>query len=263
MVHGTEVFPLHHGGLSLRNAVLDFVALPAHLIIPASKLSPSHGSVTVEVPPCSPGDLGSSFRIDLGAHPTADFPRSPQLPPTVAAVAKLAAFHMKKDRVKQANQTIGSKGVAPRTLDTADCASRMHPFYGDDPVLPLAPPARLEIDEATSIGNLRSQADDTQASSDVFGWSANLLACVVFAKPTVHGRSPAEVLARLKHTITVADVPDAVAVVLTAGALNMINKVDEEVNARARAEGATPQYRPVNAGTNILKQALNDAAHTK
>ena len=50
--------------------------------------------------------------------------------------------------------------------------------------------------------------------------------------------------------------------VLTSGALNMINKVDEETNAQARATGSLPQYRPVNAGTNILKQALNDAAKT-
>jgi len=88
--------------------------------------------------------------------------------------------------------------------------------------------------------------------------------CVVHAPADAnHTRTSAEILARFKHIITTADIPDAVAVVLTCGSLNMINKVDEDINARARQEGKTPLYRPVNAGTNILKQALNDAAQTK
>jgi hypothetical protein len=253
----------YHDGLALVNAILDLIALPAHVIIPASNLSPAHGVVTVEAPATSVSPEGSTFQVHLGQRAVPDLPRAPPPPPTISARARTAVHHCKNDHEKLANQTLGSNGVAPRTRATADYATNIHPFYGKDPTLPVAPPSRIEIDEAVSIKSLRSAAGDTQASPDVFGWSPNLLACVAFTKPASNNvRSPIEVLARLKQIITAADVPDAVAVILTSGALNMINKVDEETNERARAEGTKPSYRPVNAGTNLLKQALNDAAHS-
>ena len=46
------------------------------------------------------------------------------------------------------------------------------------------------------------------------------------------------------------------------GNLNMITKVDPAENEEALFRGETPKYRPVNAGSLLLKQALKDATKT-
>ena len=45
----------------------------------------------------------------------------------------------------------------------------MRPFYSAAPLLHQPPAERLEIDERASLNALRTQAQNSQASIDVFG----------------------------------------------------------------------------------------------
>jgi len=109
-------------------------------------------------------------------------------------------------------RVLSSLGTAPRTLLTANVATDMHPDHGGAGILPVAPPTRIDIDEAASLASFASASQDSQAAGDAFGWAPDLLACVVrYKHPGSAHRGPADVFARLKHIIAVADVPDAVA----------------------------------------------------
>jgi hypothetical protein len=76
-------------------------------------------------------------------------------------------------------RVLSSLGTAPRTRLTADIAAGMHPYHGGAGPLPTAPTARVDIDEADSLASLSAAALDSQASADAFGWSPDLLACVI------------------------------------------------------------------------------------
>jgi hypothetical protein len=139
----------------------------------------------------------------------------------------------------------------------------MHPFYGVTPLLHQPPAERLEIDERASLNALRTQSQNSQASIDVFGWAPDMLACIVTAAALRPGvPSPLETFARLKNILSVADIPEAVAFIFTMGNLTMLNKVDPGENEEALRRGETPKYRPINAGSLLLKQALKDATKT-
>lgn len=245
--------------LALFNATLTLVAFPAHILVPASSLNPASGSVIVE----TPADMEiAPFTVHLGASSQ---PRegSTRLKPTVNATAHAAVAHIRNMRTKKATRVLSSKGVAPRTELFADLGVSMHPKSVDEVVLPEASADRIELDEEGALASLLLDSQRSQASPDVFGWSPDLLACIAKAKaPHPGARAPLEVFARFKHILALADIPDAVAVLLTAGSLTLLNKVEQEENDLRVAKGETPKCRPVNGGNFFLKQALVDVTKT-
>ena len=85
--------------LILLHATLNYIALPSHIIIPASRLHPTTGVFTVDLPE------GGVFDLTLGHHlPPAPRPRSEA--PTVSKCARDARNHLKNDRPKKAIQSL-------------------------------------------------------------------------------------------------------------------------------------------------------------
>jgi hypothetical protein len=144
--------------------LLALVALPAHILVPASDLKPASGVVHVELPG------GSTHTLTLG-DPQPVLSPAPPAPPSASKRARAAAHHYRKDRPKRGMRVLSSLGTAPRTRLTADIAAGMHPYHGGAGPLPNVPTARVDIDEADSLASLSAAALDSQASADTFGWS--------------------------------------------------------------------------------------------
>jgi hypothetical protein len=242
-------------GLALLEATLAYVACPSHFIIPASRLTPYSGEVTVELP----GDR-APILLTLPELGPSDLsikrPRRPQHndPPQTQSgghpVAEIALRLIKKRRQKKATKVLTGNGCARRTTQSANIIDKMHLNHG----VALRPHTinnseQVYLTEGECAKAVVRKSKETQASIDVYGWSPDMTHDI--AGDPKHPFITAS--ASLMTLLSKGDVPLAVAFVLTAGGLSPFNKLSHEENEERIQNGLDPALRPVNNGVMITK----------
>ena len=153
-------------GLSLLNATLSLLALPASSLVPISVLRPATGAHTIEIEKALCGADVSLDLIDLGAppFPTVDatsrfnnIPLEGVDPSTTsgAALFEISAANraMRRDRQSVATRILTSNGAPARSKRVADALSdkqqqRTQPLLFHEPAGPVIKPALEEVIKA-------------------------------------------------------------------------------------------------------------------
>jgi hypothetical protein len=196
---------------------------------------------------CAPGSvLGPCFEKKT---PSALFDTPDQ---TVNAALR----HILMGREQKAMKSLFSNGVAPINDRTVDVIKKMHPQRPAPLVLPAASAPQLELDEKTISDRLFNDASNDNLTKDVFGWAAWLLFPWRGEEKGVF-KSLCEFCCYIANNSQ--HFPPVCAVLLGAGALTPLNKLNAEEQAQYDAVGLDPKLRPINSGSMFTKAILGSA----
>ena len=247
--------------LALLNAVLNLLALPGHYLMRAHNLKPPSGTVNLELPD------KTIIPLIFGNSPTKP-PRTSSIPAQDIArtspadiLAMRAAKHMRNDRMPRATQSLVSNGTAPPTLETANILTNMHLDYQQPLQLHGVKGRQILTSEKKGAQALRASAG-TAGSIDTFGWADDMHLVDRNFNSAPNAPLLIDQIGRLIALCTNADIPPAVAFVLTCGSLTALNKVSQEEQAKLTREGKQPKIRPINNGTQIVKKTFRIGAAT-
>ena len=165
------------------------------------------------------------------------------------------------DLPAKAMQALLSNGVATRTRAVFAILTAMHPKREVELHQHAPKGPQIKVTPAQAKQHIYSRAGSDTSSICCFGWSAQHLLHLRGAKNRrqagQRGRQAfIQQVARLVARIGSADVPEAVAEILTCGALVALHKLDKREQAEAAAAGRPPEIRPVNVGCAFLRWGL-------
>jgi hypothetical protein len=254
--------------LPFTKAIMHLCAFPVECILPATRLTPASGDLIIEYPD------GGRITISLGPGPRTDSPAATlsrgeplqhnDLANTAGGVCpevKGCAAMLTMGRSRAARQILLSNGAAPRTKETADIMTDMHPDYGEGcSRRPLATDGSHDIGHLShkkACKMINNKAGVLEESIDPLGWATNYMLLVRGLKHVNGRRTPIQTLARLQQMLMgkARFIPDAAAFLLTVGALAALSKVPASRNEELRRQGLKPKIRPVNVGNTFMKGA--------
>jgi hypothetical protein len=252
---------LARDAVALTEALLAYLALPCHVILHAARLRKAAGCYKVKLPPKLDGCVRNDITLDFGEETL-----SVALPPVPSNVrfsstdpleqkAFKAAQLFRKDRSKKAVATLTSLGVAPATPKTVEVLKALHPNYEDAIGAPAPSPIpQFQPQAADAKDMLLKRARDNQSSGDVFAWGGDMLRGLRDRGAGINENEKAlNIFALLLTTLAGADLPMAVRVLLTTGAITALNKIPVKENRARMEQGLDPLIRPTNNGLEIVK----------
>jgi hypothetical protein len=249
-----DIWNTNKDPLLLLNICLRCLAVPVDLLIPVTSLNDYHDEVTVFV-----DNSELSWVIPRNRAILCEGTQSRQdghlRPCNEEDIVNSAADMIRRGRPNaQISKVLDGNGVARRTSAVAQCLSDMHPHYGET-IQPFDTQFKnsVSLDIGKCAAKLRRDAGKTK-NIDVFGWTPDLLACLRNLLPSERGMDFFKVHAMLTAALgDTANVPNAVAFMVSAGYMTPLNKISPKGNEEKIRNGLTPVIRPVNSGVTQLK----------
>jgi hypothetical protein len=256
--------------LTMLNAVLHLVQLPARILGPLYHLAPPSGLVNV----IFDKQGTDTMEIDLGPpqpRPIDDAPyRKHQSMATIGVDDKEKSMAVRaaqstvqsaqdclyKGRRRLATKILIGNGCAPQNKQTANLLRDMHPTQDDPLERPEAyATAQARPDEGSLYEINKKRAGERETPSDAFAWSYSLL---------YHERNETEIAGQpttFMHQIgrlqsLLFDLPVPIMRIFTYGNMTALNKLPMSEQAARIATGLSPKIRPINSGSIFLVTPL-------
>jgi hypothetical protein len=164
-----------------------------------------------------------------------------------------------KGQERKALKSLCSNGVAKVNASTIAAVKKLHPRRCGELKLPPKLVDQVCVDEKDIADKLFLEANDQNASKDVFGWASWMF----FPWRGEIGGFFSSLVRFVRLLVNRADIfPPLCAVLLGSGSLTPLHKLSKLEQAQFADSGMEPKIRPVNSGSLLSKVVLSTVLQT-